>query len=386
MKKGLFIFLVIALLAVFVISCAAKTVTTYTYADSQKDGYIFAAPGAAPGIRTTGAMTTIPAPTTTFTQPPSYDNSTSAGESLYSPDDTDRMIVRTGNMALVVVDIPATITRITQIAGEHQGYVVSSQSWKEGQLLRGTISIRVVASDYDNVVNELSNLAVEVTSQTTSSQDVTEEYIDLTAKLNNLEATEQQLLKVMSQALTVEDILAVQRELTNTRDSIERTKARMQYLERTSGTSLLNIQLEQAALKVDFNAHYVVVKVGRNVPFNSEVAGGFAPYSYEWDLGDGKTSIDANPIHQYKAAGTYTVTLKVTDDRHNTDTRIRKDYITVQPGWSAGNIAGNAWNGLVIFGWGLVNIFIWLGIFSPVWIIGGGIGYWIYRRRKKAGR
>lgn len=168
MKKKLLLFLVIGLLVVTVISCA-KSVTTNTYTDSQKDGYTGAVPGAAPGVRTTVAMTTMPTPTITFTQPPSNDKSTSAGESLYSPDDTDRMIVRTGNMALVVVDIPATITRIIQIASEHQGYVVSSQSWKEGQLLRGTISIRVVASDYDSVLNELNNLAVEVTSQTTSS-------------------------------------------------------------------------------------------------------------------------------------------------------------------------------------------------------------------------
>jgi hypothetical protein len=372
MKKKLFLFLVIALLVVTVVSCA-KSVSTYPA--SQKDYF-----GGAPTVMTTTTASprVAPAPTVTV-----LNESTGSAS---TPNDTDRMIVRTGNMAVVVADIPVTIDQITRIAGEHQGYVVSSQSWREGQLLRGTISIRVVASDYDVVVREVSQLAVEITSQTTSSQDVTEEYIDLTAKLNNLEATEQQLLKVMSQAQTVDDILAVQRELTNTRDSIERTKARMQYLERTSSTSLLNIQLEQSKLTVDFNALNVVVKVGQNVSFSGDVAGGFAPYSYEWDFGDGKTSIDTAPIHQYKTVGTYTVTLKVTDDRHNTDTKIRKDYITVQPGWSAGNIAGNAWNGLVVFGRVLANIFIWLGIFSPVWIIAGGIAYWQYRRKKKAGR
>ncbi len=383
MKKKLIILTVVFLLVVFVTSCA-KTVTTYS--SSQDDGNIVFAEPQALGNRTTGIINIQPVPMVTFTQPSDSATSTSTSESLYSPDSTDRMIVRTGNMAIVVVDIPATITRITQIAGEHQGYVVSSQSWKEGQLLHGTISIRVVAGDYDTVVNEVSNLAVEIISQTTSSQDVTEEYVDLTAKLQNLEATEQQLLKVMSQAQTVEDILAVQRELTNTRDSIERTKARMQYLEQTSSTSLLNIQLEQAALKVDFNSPHVIVKAGQSVRFNSEVAGGFAPYSYEWDFGDGETSVDVSPLHQFKSAGTYTVTLKVTDDRKNSDTKVRKDYITVQPGWNAGNIATGAWNGLITFGRVLANIFIWLGIFSPVWIIGGGIAYWIIRRRKKVSR
>ncbi len=71
MKRKLFIVLAILLLPVLVISCAAKTVTTTTYADSQKDGVVFgAAPAPALGGRTTVTMTTMPAPTTTLTQPP----------------------------------------------------------------------------------------------------------------------------------------------------------------------------------------------------------------------------------------------------------------------------------------------------------------------------
>jgi hypothetical protein len=380
MKKRLFIFLAIALMAISIISCAKSTTTTGTYPLTQKDYGEGVNTGYIPPV-----TTTMPAITRTVLPEDVY--SAGSGETLSVPNDTDRMIVRTGNMALVVVDIPATITRITQIAGVHQGYVVSSQSWKEGQLLRGTISIRIIAGDYDAVVNEVGSLAVEITSQTTSSQDVTEEYIDLSAQLNNLQATELQLLQVMSKAETVEDILAVQRELTNTRDSIERTQARMQYLERTSSTSLLNIQLEQSKLKVDFNAYNTIVKVDQEISFSPDVAGGFYPYTYEWDFGDNQTSNDIAPTHKYKSAGTYTVTLKVTDDRQNTDTKVREDYITVQPGWSAGSIAGNAWSGMVTFGRVLANIFIWLGIFSPVWIIAGGIGYWLYRRnRKKASR
>ena len=73
----------------------------------------------------------------------------------------------------------------------------------------------------------------------------------------------------------------------------------------------------------------------------------------------------------------------MTDDRGNTDTDIRSNYITVLPGWSPGSIASGAWNGLVTFGHVLGNIFIWIGIFSPVWIVVGGIVYWWLRRRRR---
>jgi hypothetical protein len=234
----------------------------------------------------------------------------------------------------------------------------------------------------------LRELAVDVTSERTSSKDVTEEYVDLSAKLQNLEATEEQLLRIMEKAETVEEILNVQRELSRTRGEIEQTKARMQYLERTSDTSLIEVRLEQSKLDVEFHAQRARVKEREELWFYSQIAGGFPPYSYEWDFGDGDTSTGENPSHAYKTTGSYTVSLTVTDDRGNTDTEIRIEYITVFAGWSAGSIASSAWNGLATFGQVLADIFIWIGIFSPVWIVVGGIVYgiiyWRRRRRKKA--
>ncbi|GAI37823.1 unnamed protein product, partial [marine sediment metagenome] len=187
------------------------------------------------------------------------------------------------------------------------------------------------------------------------------------------------------EAEEVEDMLAVQREISKTRGEIEQTKGRMQYLEQTSATSLIRVQLNQAEIDVSFTASKKRVEEGEKVEFEGRVHGGFPPYSYEWDFGDGETSTSAYPVHSYKSVGSYTVSLKVTDDRDNTDTKTRDDYIAVRPGWSAGNIARSAWNGLVTFGHVLANIFIWVGILSPIWIVvGGGVFYWWRRRKRRA--
>ena len=301
---------------------------------------------------------------------------------------TERMIVRIGNMSLVVEDVLAGMDHITELAHSFGGYVVSSKRWGEGERLVGSITIRVPAEHFDDAVIALRDLAVEVSSESTSSKDVTEEYVDLSAKLQNLEATEEQLLKIMEKAETVEDILDVQRELSNVRGEIERTKGRMQYLERTTATSLIEVHLDQAKLDAKFTADKTTVKEGEEIQFTSQIAGGFAPYSYEWDFGDGNISTSESPTHAYKTAGTYTVSLKVTDDRGNTDTETRSEYITVLPGWSAGSVASGAWHALVAFGHGLANMFISIGIFAPVWLVIGGLVYWFWwrpRKKKKSG-
>jgi hypothetical protein len=187
----------------------------------------------------------------------------------------------------------------------------------------------------------------------------------------------------MEKAEEVDDILNVQRELTETREEIERIKGRMQYLEQTAQTSLIEVQLEQAKLDIKLNASRRNVNRGDDVWFEAIIAGGFQPYSYEWDFGDGNTSTESNPRHVYKSAGSYTVTLTVTDDKGNSDIETREDYITVIPAWRAGTTATSAWNSLMSFGRGLANIFIWIGIYSPVWIIAGGLIFWFLSRRRK---
>ena len=322
-----------------------------------------------------------PAPAPPVKVPVTDEGATGAMPELGEPWAT-RMIVRTAEMSLVVNDVAVALDQITKLAEGSGGYVVSSTRWKEDERLVGIISIRVPAESFGKAMETLRELAVDVTHEDTSSQDVTEEYVDLSAKLHNLEATEEQLLRLMEKAETVEDMLNVQLELSKTRGEIEQTKGRMQYLERTSATSLIRVQLNQAQLDVNFTALKRTVKEGEKVEFEVRVSGGFAPYSYEWDFGDGETSTSNYPTHAYKTAGSYTVSLNVTDDKGKTDTETRNEYILVRPGWSAGSVASGAWNGLVTFGHVLANILIWLGIFAPVWIVIGAILYW-WRRRKK---
>lgn len=159
----------------------------------------------------------------------------------------ERMIVRTGEMSLVVEDVTQVSNEIAQLAARFDGYVVSSSISGEEEDMRGWISIRVADEKFDQALAELRNLAVRVKSESTNSEDVTEEYIDLEARLKNAEATEQQYLALLEKATDVEDILRIYESLSRVRQEIEQIKGRMQYLERTSSMSLISVSLEPQA-------------------------------------------------------------------------------------------------------------------------------------------
>jgi hypothetical protein len=373
MKKWMLgLFVVVLLLAV--VACAAPPAQ-----ESKDSGIKTAMPTTAP-IAYPPATTAAPAtpgiilPQPTITIP-------GAGSADYT--DTDRMVIRSAYLALLVEDISASIAQIENLAGSYGGYVVNSNVGEENNRVYGNISFRVDANRFNEALQSLRNLAADVRSESTSGQDVTEEYVDLDARLRTLEASEAQLLELMKQAGTVEEILKVQQELVSTREEIETIKGHMQYLEQSAALSYISVTLEQSKLSVEFIAYSRTAKEGQEIQFEASVSGGFSPYTYEWNFGDGVTSTDVNPVHAYQNHGVYTVTLSVKDDKEHTADFVREDYITVSAGWQAGNTANSAWKGLVAFGHFLVNLFIWIGYFSPLWIAILLVLYFTWWRKRK---
>ena len=157
----------------------------------------------------------------------------------------ERKIVRTGYITLEVEDIAGTISGVAEIAEGLDGYVVSSHKSEGERKTSGSVTIRVPADRFDEAFDKLRQLAVKVPYESTESRDVTEEYVDLQARLHNLEATETQYLELLGKAETVEEMLKVQAALSNVRGGIERIEGRITYLERVSDMSLIEVRLEE---------------------------------------------------------------------------------------------------------------------------------------------
>jgi hypothetical protein len=157
-----------------------------------------------------------------------------------------RVIIYTGNIALVVKDTRESIDAITALVDEVGGYISNSNLYEAGEALRGTVTVRVPAERYQAVLEQLRNLALRVEREDSSSQDVTEEFTDLQARKTNLEFTEdalQQLLEERQRTGSTSDILEVYRELTNIRGQIEQIEGRLRYLSNQSALATITINL-----------------------------------------------------------------------------------------------------------------------------------------------
>ena len=158
-----------------------------------------------------------------------------------------RMIIRTGELAVVVEDTETSLVEIRDIATSLGGFVDNTNLWRANDQLRGTVTIRVPAESFDAAMDRIKDQAIKVERENVSGQDVTEEYTDLSARLRNLEATEEELLALLTEVREktrrAEDVLAVHRELTNIRGQIEQIKGRMQSLERMTTLATIHVDL-----------------------------------------------------------------------------------------------------------------------------------------------
>jgi hypothetical protein len=175
---------------------------------------------------------------------PAYNSQDSATTNQTSTASTDRQVIKTGSLSLVVKDVEASANEITTIATGLKGFITDrnisdSTSGKKS----GSIVVRVPSDSFENAITSIKGLAQKVTRDQINAQDVSEEYVDLQSQLKNKRAVEAQYLNTLSRAISVEDILKVQQRLDVTRGEIERLTGQVQYLERQVSMSTINISL-----------------------------------------------------------------------------------------------------------------------------------------------
>ena len=168
-------------------------------------------------------------------------------------DGSERLIVRDGTMVMVVEDTRASrdeIQKLVDSMADAGAFVVSSSESDSGQDGQPVIymSLRVPVASFGSVMDALEKMALRVLSRQEQSQDVTAEYVDQAARLQQLEAARQRLLEIMKEAKTTDDLLRVESQLTQRETEIEALKGRVEYLSQTARLSSIQVELRPSVL------------------------------------------------------------------------------------------------------------------------------------------
>lgn len=162
----------------------------------------------------------------------------------------ERVILRNATLTIVVADTETTLDSISTMADEMGGWVVTASSSSHTRsdditYTNGSITVRVPAERLDEALTMIREGAMEIENETITGRDVTEEYVDLSSRLSNLEAAEAQLVEILESAYTVEDVLAVQRELTTVRGEIEQIQGRLRYFDEAAAFSSIAVTVRE---------------------------------------------------------------------------------------------------------------------------------------------
>ena len=161
-----------------------------------------------------------------------------------------RSIIRNGQIDLEVKSVVDSFEAISGIATSVGGFVADSGFRGRDEDQSATMTLRVPADRFEQVLADLRALAVEVNSVSTSAQDVTGEVTDLESALRNLQAVEQQYLALLGRAEAIDEVLLVQDRLNQVRYEIEQVQGQIQLLERLADMATLTVSLRPEVAEV----------------------------------------------------------------------------------------------------------------------------------------
>jgi hypothetical protein len=171
----------------------------------------------------------------------------------------DRMVIRNANVRLEVPEVLAGVSKLRALADRFGGVVsglqvtsdtgepstpepVGDRIVRSGLPFNASLTVLVPVAKFDAFRTEAEKLG-KVLSESSADEDVTQQHVDLAARLSNAKAEEARLRSFFDQAKSVTDMLSIERELTRVRGDIESMTAQLATMERQAAMATLTIEL-----------------------------------------------------------------------------------------------------------------------------------------------
>ena len=159
--------------------------------------------------------------------------------------DTERNIIQMASLNIEVEHFQSSFDAVMDIVERYNGFISNSHMHVTGTGRKeGRITIRVSTDMFLACITEIEHVGT-VKSKHISGEDVTEEYIDLNARLNNSGRQERRLREILDMANNTKEVIEVERDLWRVRGEIERLTGRMKYLENRVELATIHVSLNE---------------------------------------------------------------------------------------------------------------------------------------------
>ncbi|WP_282941521.1 DUF4349 domain-containing protein [Paenibacillus sp. RC67] len=159
-------------------------------------------------------------------------------------DAVDRKIIYRANLTMQVEKYEEAQQQIEDAVKKSGGYVLQFSQNETTYEKNGNFVIKVPANGFSSLLSQLEKIH-PTTQKNMQGQDVSEEYVDLTARLKAKQVVESRLIAFMEKASKTDELLAFSNELGKVQEEIERIKGRMRYLEQNVSYSTIELRLVQ---------------------------------------------------------------------------------------------------------------------------------------------
>ena len=206
---------------------------------------------------------------------------------------TNRIIVRNADLIVESNDPSATIDAVANLAVGRGGWVVNSNTIEAGSFYQ--ITIRIPSEILDAVIEQISANVEKVISSQSDSTDFTEEFIDLGARRSTVQETVDALTALLRNENydSVQELLEVQREITNWQSELERIDGRLAFISESAAYSRLSVTVNRSPIpmRVDVGEDvHVGIRVGRKYTARFYPPEDHDQFEITWDFGDGSST------------------------------------------------------------------------------------------------
>jgi len=175
----------------------------------------------------------------------------------------DQKIIKEGSITFQTDTIAKTKGRIDSIVKSLKGFCSSEVETHYTYQDQVSMTIRIPAQNFEKLIDQISIGVSHFDSKEISAEDVTEEFIDLSARIKTKKETEQRYREILRNAKTVSEILEIEEQISYLRSDIESLEGRLKYIRNRVGLSTLNITF------------YVEVEGGPKQGYSHKFAEGF---------------------------------------------------------------------------------------------------------------